>query len=58
MPTMYRRKNQNPSRWSKMLHKLYRLVNRVRSQASAFIAIAKAERSIKRKTKASRYTGR
>lgn len=54
MPTMYRRKNQNPSGWSKLLHKLSLLVSRVRSQASADIAIAKAQRSVDRKIKAAR----
>jgi hypothetical protein len=52
MPTMYRRKNQNPGRWTKLLHKLSRLVGRVRSQASADIAIAQAERAVRRKIKA------
>ena len=52
MPTMHRRKNQNPGRWTKLLHKLSRLVNRVRSQASADIAIMEAERAVRRKIKA------
>ena len=54
MPTMHKRKNQNPGGWAKLLHKLSRLVSRVRSQASADIAIAQAERSVKRKIKAAR----
>jgi hypothetical protein len=51
---MYTRKNKNPSGWSKLLYKLSLLVSRVRSQASADIAIAKAQRSVDRKIKAAR----
>lgn len=58
MPTMYKRKNQNPGEWTKLLHKLSRLVNRMRSQAFADFAIAQAERSVKRKIKAAGNPGR
>jgi type II secretory pathway component PulJ len=49
---MYKRKNKNPGGWPKLLHKLSRLVSRMRSQASADIAIAQAERAVRRKIKA------
>lgn len=52
MPTMYRRKKNQASRWPKLLLKLSRLVNGVRSKASAYIAIAQAQRSVGRKIKA------
>ncbi|CAB4126917.1 hypothetical protein UFOVP77_33 [uncultured Caudovirales phage] len=52
MPTMYRRKKDQASRWPKVLHKLSRLVSGMRSQAFAYIAIAQAQRSVERKIKA------
>ena len=58
MPTMYRRKKDQTGRWPKLLLKLSRLVNRVRSQASADIAIMEAERSVRRKIKAAGIEGR
>ena len=54
MPTMYRRKKDQASRWPKVLHKLSRLVSGMRSQAFAYIAIAQAQRSVGRKIKAAR----
>ena len=56
MPTMYRRKIQDSCRWPKVLLKLSRLVGRMRSQASAHIAIAQAERAVRRKIKAAGVT--
>lgn len=58
MPTMHRRKNDQAYRWPKLLLKLSRLVNRMRSQASADIAIAQAQRSVRRKIKAAGIDGR
>ena len=58
MPTMYRRKKDQIGRWPKLLLKLSRLVSRVRSQASADIAIMEAERSVRRKIKAAGNKGR
>lgn len=58
MPTMHRRKNDQAYRWPKLLLKLSRLVNRMRSQASADIAIAQAQRSVRRKIKAAGIYGR
>lgn len=52
MPTMYRRKKDQASRWPKLLLKLSRLVNGMRSKASAYVAIAQAQRSVGRKIKA------
>ena len=52
MPTMYRRKKDQASRWPKVLFKLSRMVSGMRSQASAYIAIAQAQRSVGRKIKA------
>jgi hypothetical protein len=52
MSTMYRRKKDKAGRWPKLLLQLSRLVNRMRSQASAYIAIAQTQRSVERKIKA------
>jgi hypothetical protein len=51
---MYRRKKDKAGRWPKLLLQLSRLVNRMRSQASAYIAIAQTQRSVIRKVKAKR----
>jgi hypothetical protein len=51
---MHGRKEDRADRWPKVLLKLSRLVNRVRSQASADIAIMEAERAVRRKVKAAR----
>jgi hypothetical protein len=51
---MYRRKKDKAGRWPKLLLQLSRLVNRLRSQASAYIAIAQTQRSVIRKVKAKR----
>jgi hypothetical protein len=49
MPT---RKEDRADRWPKVLLKLSRLYARMRSQASADIAIMEAERAVRRKIKA------
>jgi hypothetical protein len=49
---MYRRKKDKAGQWPKLLLQLSRLVNRMRSQASAYFAIAQAQRSVGRKIKA------
>jgi len=51
---MYRRKKDQVSRWPKLLLQLSRLVNRMRSQVSAYFAIAQAQKSVIRKVKAKR----
>ena len=57
MQGMFKRQNYHPGRWFKLLQLLPRVVARMRSQASARIAIAEAERSVRRKIKAARDAG-
>lgn len=57
MRGMFKGQNYHPSRWFKLLQLLPRVVARMRSQASARAAIAKAERAVRRKIKAARDAG-
>ena len=57
MRRMFERQNYRLDRWVKVLRLLPRVVARMRSQASARIAIARAEKAVRRKIKAARDAG-
>lgn len=57
MRRMFKRKIYHPGEWLRLLQLLPRVASRMRSQASARAAIARAEKAVRRKIKAARDAG-